>query len=279
MLNVSDRERFNQTGWLCIPKFFRRNTINVFRSSIDNLGREALSCLRSRQTSSVYPKLIVVPELNNVHEVCRYEYILASHQGLRENALPIITAMLKELCSENFVPFKDKVNNKPPGGGGYRPHQDIVAYKAFPPKYHVTVMLTIDDATKANGCLHVADNYLIDNLDATDRVAEWIGSKPVFHSNFGGPLNGDIRSDIVRTIRWRPLETKPEDLIVIDSFVPHYSESNSSPFSRRAVFLTFSLEKHGDWYEQYYDEKRRNPLDAKFHVSTPTRHDTTGGVF
>lgn len=273
MLGEHERSHFNRDGWLRVPGFLSSDIVEIVRTAVDALGIAALERLQSRTTSKDFPRLIVVPEAANPSEVCRYEYVLASHEKLRECLLPKLTQTAEELCGESFIPFKDKVNNKHPGGGVYRPHQDIVAYKAFPPEYHVTAMITIDASTQENGCLWVAENYGDFVCQHPRFVAHRIGSRAVLHNYVGGPFNGDIRSDIADGMRWTPLETGASDLVLIDSFVPHHSERNSSRSSRRSLFITFSLVRQGDWYEQYYQEKRQNPLDPKFHVSTPTRHD------
>jgi ectoine hydroxylase-related dioxygenase (phytanoyl-CoA dioxygenase family) len=102
-------------------------------------------------------------------------------------------------------------------------------------------------------------------------VQEWFEGRALLHACVGGPTNGDIREDIARRIDWQAVETAPADLVVFDSFVPHRSAENRTTASRRAMFITFAAQREGAWYAKYYDEKRSNYLDPKFHVSTPTR--------
>lgn len=281
MVSDAERAHFQRSGWLCRRGFFDAPANACVRSAIDTLGAAAAESLRVgieaapegvSVEAQAFPRLIVVPELDDPRCVCRYEYILASHRELRESLLRALTPLINALGGEAFIPFKDKLNNKHPGGGAYRPHQDIVAYRAFGPRYHLTAMVTIDASTLENGCLWMAEDFRAFTQQHPQAIAEHLEGRPVLHSHEGGALHGDIHSDIAEQMTWLPLETHPGDLVVFDSFVPHRSELNQSTASRRALFVTFSTVREADWYERYYDEKRRHPMDPKFHVSTPTRH-------
>ena len=67
------------------------------------------------------------------------------------------------LCQAFRAPsllFKDKINFKGPGGGGFRPHQDATAYATDKlAKGHITVRLAIDESTVRNGPLEVAPRH------------------------------------------------------------------------------------------------------------------------
>lgn len=51
--------------------------------------------------------------------------------------------------------FKEKINFKLPGGGGFLAHQDSVAYIGLA-KQHISAMVAVDAAVEENGCLFVA---------------------------------------------------------------------------------------------------------------------------
>jgi hypothetical protein len=88
----------------------------------------------------------------------------------------------------------------------------------------------------------------------------------------GGPSNGEILEEIALLFEWRPITARPGDVVIFDSFIPHRSEINRSLCSRRALFLTYNIAEHGDWYDYYYRMKRARYDDPMFHVGTPTAH-------
>jgi 2-aminoethylphosphonate dioxygenase len=253
-------------GYRFLPGALDGSTVAWLRQAVDELGH-----LAERSLGKPGSALIVVPEVTDPALVCRYEHIMGAEPRVRERLLATVLPIIEESSGERLRLFKDKVNNKHPGGGAFRPHQDIVAYKCFAPRYHVTVMITIDPATERNGCLFVAHEYRTLAERRPELVTEVINGLPVFRHYWGTTeRHGDILAEVESEFTWRALPTTPADLLVFDSFLPHFSYRNESEDSRRAMFLTFSRVAEGDWYGQYYEEKRRAPADPKFHVSTPT---------
>lgn len=269
MLSSETRDAFQADGWVLSKSFFDSRIVSSIGTAIEKLESSANSALLQNKGFESCG-LIVVPEKTDPSKVCRYEHVLGAHEEFRMCLVPIVQRYLEELCSEPLVIFKDKVNNKLPGGGEFRPHQDIVAYKAFPPRYYVTAMVSIDDTTIQNGCLCVASDYNRLAFENPSYVSERVLSKPIFNNIQGGEFHGDIHPEISSKFDWISLPTAKCDLLVIDSFIPHRSAHNASTSSRRALFITFSRASEGEWYNHYYEEKSRNPHDPKFHVSTPT---------
>jgi ectoine hydroxylase-related dioxygenase (phytanoyl-CoA dioxygenase family) len=135
------------------------------------------------------------------------------------------------------VLFKEKINFKLPGGAGFEPHQDAPAFTTFGQCYHITVMVSIDAGTRENGCLEVVDGchgagLLPQAKDGTlDRA--WADAQV-----------------------WKPLETRPGDVLFFDSYVPHRSGPNRSGAPRRALYVTYNRESDGDYRSQYFAQKR-----------------------
>lgn len=272
---------FRTQGYVCLRDFFPYDAVDKLREISDAMSSQAASILGSCQTARVSLadharhrplELIVVPEESSAGQVCRYEFMITSDSSFRMFVENYVEPIVTELVGESVVPFKDKTNEKLPGGGAFRPHQDFVAYRGFKPRFHATVLLSIDPANSNNGCLQFATN-LLDLIQAwPDYVLEYVDSRALLHYNSGGTYNGDIRADITDKLSWERLETSPADLVVFDSFIPHHSEANRSASPRRAVFVTFNRAAEGSFYEEYYADKRKNYDDPKFHVSTPTVH-------
>jgi ectoine hydroxylase-related dioxygenase (phytanoyl-CoA dioxygenase family) len=149
---------------------------------------------------------------------------------LREGLLPEI---LHQLFGEPAVLFKEKINFKYPGGGGFAPHQDAPAYRFV--DHHISCMVSIDPATIENGCLWFAPGHregILPNVDGRiDRA--WLDAA-----------------------RWEPIEADPGDLVFFDSYAPHKSDTNRSTMPRRLMYLTYNAASQGDLRERYYADKR-----------------------
>jgi hypothetical protein len=130
------------------------------------------------------------------------------------------------------VLFKDKINYKMPGGGGFEAHQDQQAGWSHYGSIFVTVMVTLDAATRENGCLEIA---------AGRHRAGLIGQQWT-------PLEA-------ANLNLQPVPTGPGDVIFFDSFVPHASKPNFTQSPRRVLYLTYNLADQGDQRSRYFADK------------------------
>jgi len=277
-VDLNARKAFETGGFVVLRNFFRPDEVHSMRSAALSLSSKAQTILERALVEGVSlaelarrepDSLIVVPEAHDNRQVCRFEFLLGADPQFANSVLKRLRPVMQALHGEPFVPFKDKENEKHPGGGAFRSHQDYAAYQSFGPRYNATAMLSIDGQTRANGCLQFATNWMEVARDNAC-VREWVDGRPLFHFHSGGPSNGDIREDISDRLTWVEVETTASDLVIFDSFVPHKSATNATANSRRAMFMTFSAAREGNWYDKYYDDKRQNYGDPKFHVSTPT---------
>jgi 2-aminoethylphosphonate dioxygenase len=130
------------------------------------------------------------------------------------------------------VLFKDKINLKLPGGGGFKAHQDQQAgWSRYAPRF-VTAMVTLDPATTANGCLQVAAGRHRNGLIGE----QWI------------PL-------VETSLNLEPLPTEPGDVVFFDSYLPHASGPNRTDTPRRVLYLTYNVASAGDHRAQYFADK------------------------
>ena len=171
-------------------------------------------------------------------QLCRVEDFLPYHAAFAEflNA-GAIAEILERLCGERATLFKEKVNFKLAGGAGFEPHQDAPAFTTFGQRYHITLMVSIDPATRENGCLEVADGH------------HGTGLLPQAND---GTLD---RAWVDRQL-WRPIEMQPGDLLFFDSYVPHRSGANRSDRPRRALYVTYNRASDGDYRGEYFAKKR-----------------------
>ncbi len=270
---------FAGRGVIVLRDFFDTRDTAFLQDQANSLGSAAAHLLELASSAGRSPQglaredassLIVVPELDAPMTVCRFEFLQGASPELRDFAANAIAPLLFALLDEPFTPFKDKENEKHPGGGAFRPHQDYAAYQAFGPRFNATAMISIDAATRENGCLEFATNADEVAHAHPEFVEHVVDGRALFRSYEGGPKNGDVIDEVVDALEWDTVETSPHDLVLFDSFVPHRSPINASKKSRRAMFLTYNRVSEGNWYDRYYAEKRSNFHDPKFHVSTPT---------
>ena len=144
-----------------------------------------------------------------------------------------LTAWAGALLGGEALLFKDKINFKLPGGGGFALHQDQQAgWSVYAPLF-LTAMVSIDDSTMENGCLEIAAGRHKEGLLGE----EW------------KPMEGDGVSLV-------PVETEPGDVIFFDSFVPHGSAPNKTAAPRRILYVTYSRADYGDQRARYFADKR-----------------------
>ncbi|RLA26442.1 MAG: phytanoyl-CoA dioxygenase family protein, partial [Gammaproteobacteria bacterium] len=99
----------------------------------------------------------------------RVENVPPYHAGFRQLAKAATQqGACAQLFGEPAVLFKDKINFKMPGGGGFEPHQDVQAGWSRYADMHITALVTIDRATIENGCLEIATNFRDHDLTGRD---------------------------------------------------------------------------------------------------------------
>lgn len=177
---------------------------------------------------------------NKQRQLCRVENFIDYHQGMNEIAQGARTLdLISTLMGEPVALFKEKINYKFPHGGGFKPHQDAPAFISFNQKFHITMMVAIDNCTLENGCLQVVTGG---------------ANKPEILPQ---EKDGSISVEIAKNLQWTPIECQRGDVILFDSYLPHYSEPNKSQGSRRALFITFNkLSEGGSMRQAYYQDKR-----------------------
>lgn len=143
-----------------------------------------------------------------------------------------------QLFEEPAVLFKDKINFKMPGGGGFEPHQDVQAGWSRYASMHITSVVTIDRATAENGCLEMAQDFHSHELIGD----EWT---PLTAVNLSG-------------IEFVKIEAEPGDAVFFDSFIPHQSAPNRTDAPRRVLYYTYNKASEGDHLAQYYADKRES---------------------
>lgn len=169
----------------------------------------------------------------------RIEKFVDEHEGFRRLVYdPRIIGTASALLGEEAVLFKEKINYKLPGGGGFAPHQDIQpGWDDYAP-FFISVLVTIDRSTVRNGCLELAAGHHKRGLLGE----KW---KPLDETQLAG----------IEFVKY-PME--PGDAAFFDCFVPHQSLPNLTDKPRRNLYLTFNRLSDGDCREKYFADKRKS---------------------
>jgi ectoine hydroxylase-related dioxygenase (phytanoyl-CoA dioxygenase family) len=75
---------------------------------------------------------------------------------------------------EPAVLFIEKINFKLPEGNAFLPHQDAPAFTSFNQHYHIILMLSMDAAKPANGCLEMVAGRLKKVCYRLHLIIQWI---------------------------------------------------------------------------------------------------------
>lgn len=145
-----------------------------------------------------------------------------------------LSVFLPAVLGTGYQLFKEKLNFKLPGAGGYAPHQDGPAWTMLKGE-SVTLMIAVDDADEGNGALKVDIDFQCGRH---------------FLPHRGGRIVGDD------SISWRAVPIRAGDVIAFSSFLPHCSGGNRSMRSRRAYFITYNAGSDGDRRSEYFRFKR-----------------------
>ncbi len=221
---------FKETGWLLVSTLDHDGVreLQGWADDIASWPDAGDGWLHHREMTDDGPKL------------CRSENLIPFHDGLR--ALLTTGPLLETagaLLGEPAVLYKEKINYKLAGGAGYAPHQDAPAYPFI--DTHVSCMVAIDDSLADNGCLEVVSRMHHEALPVDDV--------------------GCIRSEIVDTMQWDPVEVRAGQTLWFHSRTPHRSGPNTSSVARRALYPTYNAASEGDMRADYY-RKKLSEFDA-----------------
>lgn len=226
-LNSKHHGDWKNNGYLKLPAFLKKNEVSAIQTWVSEI-----SSWKPTEDKWMHH----YESTENGIRLSRSENFVPYHTNLKD----LITNgkvidVVSELMSETAILYKEKINYKYPGGGGYAAHQDAPAYEFI--DYHITCLISVDAATIENGCLYFASGRHNEGFIALDE-------------------NGCISPNIADTMNWVAVPTEPGDILLFGSYIPHKSPPNLSDEPRRIIYLTYNAKSQGDWRERYYADKR-----------------------
>jgi len=182
--------------------------------------------------------------------ICRTENVSACQPGIAALVAGRLRDCAADAIGEPVTAFKDKLNYKQPGGAGFSPHQDKVAYPGV--GRVMSILVAIDDCTVESGCLLIASG-----VDAVLPV----------------DARGVVRADAAESLDWSVAELAAGDAVCIDGLAPHYSETNRGPTPRRVLVASYAPTSEHYTREHYYAKRSERmraetERDGRFRIST-----------
>ena len=232
-LTGTQLQLFDRDGFLIIPGFYDGSETAELSRAIDSLAAAA--------PEPGGPMVYFEDSLSEKGKriLSRIEKFTEASPGLSRFVRgDRMMGTVARLLGQPAVLFKEKINFKLPGGGGFTPHQDIQPGWDDYAKYFISVLVTVDESTPENGCLE---------LSAGHHKRGMIGRK-------WAPLEGSELEGV--TFKKYPM--RPGDVAFFDCFVPHQSAPNLTSRPRRNLYLTFNRSGEGDARQRYFDDKRKS---------------------
>ena len=228
-----DIDGFKRDGFVIVPALFNGSEISQISAWADELQSEPETPGRQMmyfEPDALHPGGRVLQRIENF---CPFH---AGFAALCDGDK--LLAGASRLFGERAVLFKDKINYKLPGGGGFKPHQDQQAGWSTYADLFITAMVSIDSTTEENGCLELCAGHHTRGLLGD----EWT------------PLTDDD----MRRLGARPVPTRAGDAVFFDSYTPHASGPNLTLERRRVLYITYNRGSAGDHRARYYADKRKS---------------------
>lgn len=232
-LTEDDLRAFARDGYVVRPGFLSAAEMD----EIDHWTRELEEAPEASGRHWVYREPSLKDKNRKVLQ--RIENFCPFHAGFdRRFREGRIIRCVEQLFGEPAVLFKDKINFKMSGGGGFKPHQDQQAGWSAYASLFITVLISIDDATIENGCLEIVAGQHRHGLIGE----EW---KP-------------LDDEAMARMNAVPLTTRCGDAVFFDSYVPHGSKPNLTNRPRRVLYITYNRASEGDQRARYFADKHKN---------------------
>jgi 2-aminoethylphosphonate dioxygenase len=246
VLSSDQRRDFERDGLVVVRGVFSPTEIAAYAGAIEQLAdrpaepRGPMVFFENRRTA---PGTAI---LSRIEAFVGHDAVLT-----RVVIDPRIGEPVSALLAGRAVLFKDKINFKRPGGGGFAPHQDIQAGWDAYASYFVSALVAIDENTIANGCLELAAGHHRRGM---------IGRR-------GESLEGDALAGL----QFLAYPMDAGDVVFFDCFTPHRSQPNFTNRPRRNLYLTYNRAADGNFRDQYYADKRKNARSGSERTAAGTR--------
>ena len=233
LISDSEIHQFDKKGFLIKKNFFKRSYIQKISKEIISLKSKdrpikvdkyfGISLKKGRKS--------ILVRIENFYKKSKYLTKLIDDKSIKE--------ILLKLFRNKATLFKEKINFKPPGCGPDKLHQDSQAGWNKYTKDFINVLLSVEKSTNNNGCLHI---------DVSGNNCLKLMSKKM----------KPLKRKELKSPKFKKLLLDEGDLVFFNSYMPHFSYSNTSKKSRSQIYLTYNKEKDGKFRSKYISDKRKN---------------------
>jgi phytanoyl-CoA hydroxylase len=227
LLTDARRRQFREAGYFVVEGLFTTDEVEAVRREITaivdrhpDVPPDLVQMEPAVQRGEVVPasKELGVRKLFHMALYNDFFRRLAFHPGMVEIAVGLLGPDVKL--------FQSMLLMKPPHFGMPKVwHQDNAYFRVRPPDVF-GFWVACDEATPANGCMHVVPGSHRRRLQAHDTSRGDLGL-------IAEPPEGEVA----------PLPMKPGDALVFHSEVFHYTPDNTTPHRRRALQYHYASSK------------------------------------
>ncbi|KAM0146144.1 hypothetical protein ACHAQE_010884 [Botrytis cinerea] len=179
-------------------------------------------------------------EINNNGErvLCRVENFTTAVPGFNSLLRGMkLVSIVSQLANGHMVLFKDKLNYKFAGSGGFAAHVDRAGYGAFSNLKHLSIAIAIDPANQKNGGMEV--------VSGSHKMKIPIGADKTLEKSW------------VEAQEWIPVNLEAGDILIFGTSFAHRSGPNNSTDDRRVLYATYNRAVDGDNHDAYYLERAK----------------------
>lgn len=223
---------YKQHGYLAIADVYNDNEVEDAKQALDDLIIKRYKDLTGLQVETADDGSLNAPKdkpeapdpsimLSNVRKLI--DFTSADQRLERMLNHRFMMKVVEDLAGENVVKAQEMSLLKPPGGREKPWHQDHAYFNSDNDKHVVGVWIALDEATIANGCMHILPGK---------------HHEPCIHfTRRDWQICDATTLQIKQQCKAVPL--KPGGVLFFDSFLPHGTPTNHTNFRRRAVQLHF----------------------------------------
>jgi ectoine hydroxylase-related dioxygenase (phytanoyl-CoA dioxygenase family) len=225
---------FNKNGFLIKRGFYDKNEIEEIRNWVYDYADRKPEEWESGKEMAYFE----TSKKDGTRILARIENFSEYHKGFKNliNSKRLMK-YVEALLGNKAIIFKEKINFKKPGGGGFRPHQDQISRWETYARDFLNVLISTDDSSVENGCIELTPGF--------------------YKKELLGPLDSPIPKKWLSQMEFKPFPSKKGDVIFFDGYTPHQSKDNKSTSSRSNVYLTYNKISEGDQRKMYFTRKRK----------------------
>lgn len=255
MINQEELDNYQKNGYLILKNFFSKAKIEKVRLEIIKLSKK-------NNNYFYYEMLGKKRVLRRIEKISQNSKKM--HNLLKD---PKLKKTMQKLTKLKSYLFKDKLNFKFPGAGGFDPHIDgHFFWKSKKNKIKkgwsiygnnfTNVVIPLELNNIKNGCIYLAKkNYTTKYCGSTwSKVAK----KTI-------RFTPKIKPSIARKIKFIPMPMNKGDIMFFDWKVIHHSKKNLSKNSRMIFYATYinSKKSKANVIKKYYYDKLNSKNDIK----------------